>query len=47
MACGSKNVSKNCFKIVSEGSRNLAKWWSPRLGNGAVLAASKPLQVSN
>ena len=21
-------------------------WWSPRLGHGAVLAASKPLQVS-
>ena len=28
------------------GSRNLPKWWSPRLGHGAVLAASKPLQVS-
>ena len=22
------------------------QWWSPRLGHGAVLAASKPLQVS-
>ena len=22
------------------------KWWSPRLGHDAVLAASKPLQVS-
>ena len=21
------------------------RWWSPRLGHGAVLAASKPLQV--
>ena len=30
----------------SEGSRNLPKWWSPRLGHRAVLAASKPLQVS-
>ena len=30
----------------SEGSGNLPKWWSPRLGHGAVLAASKPLQVS-
>ena len=30
----------------SEGSRNLQQWWSPRLGHGAVLAASKPLQVS-
>ena len=29
----------------SEGSRNLPKWWSPRLGHGEVLAASKPLQV--
>ena len=29
-----------------EGSKNLPKWWSPRLGHGAVLAASKPLQVS-
>ena len=30
----------------SEGSRNLPKWWSPRLGHGAVLANSKPLLVS-
>ena len=30
----------------SEGSRNLPKRWSPQLGHGAVLAASKPLQVS-
>ena len=30
----------------SEGSRNLPKWWSSRLGHGAVLAASKLLQVS-
>ena len=30
----------------SEGSRNLPKRWSPRLGHGAILAASKPLQVS-
>ena len=30
----------------SEGSRNLPKLWSPWLGHGAVLAASKPLQVS-
>ena len=30
----------------SEGSKNVPKWWSPRLGHGAVLAASKPLQVS-
>ena len=29
----------------SEGSRNLSKWCSPRLGHGAVLAVSKPLQV--
>ena len=29
----------------SEGSKNLPKWWSPRRGYGAVLAASKPLQV--
>ena len=29
----------------SEGSRNLPQWWSPRLSHGAVLAASKPLQV--
>ena len=28
------------------GSRNLPKWWSSRLGHRAVLAASKPLQVS-
>ena len=27
-------------------SRNLPKWWSPRRGHGAVLAASKPLKVS-
>ena len=25
---------------------NIPKWWSPRLGHGAVLAASKSLQVS-
>ena len=30
----------------SEGSRNLPKWWSHRLGLGTVLAASKPLQVT-
>ena len=30
----------------SEGSRNLPQWWSPRLCHGAVLADSKPLQVS-
>ena len=30
----------------SEGLRNLPKWWSPRLCHGAVLATSKPLQVS-
>ena len=30
----------------SECSRSLPKWWSPRLGLGAVLAASIPLQVS-
>ena len=29
----------------SEGSRNLPKCWSPWLCHGAVLAASKPLQV--
>ena len=29
----------------SEGSRNLPKWWSPRLGRGAGWVASKPLQV--
>ena len=30
---------------LSEGSRNLPKWWNPQLVHGAVLAASKPLQV--
>ena len=30
----------------SEGSRNLPKWWSPRLDHGVVLAASKPLKAS-
>ena len=32
--------------LITEGSRNLPQWWSPRPGHGAVLAASKPLQVS-
>ena len=30
----------------SEGSRNLPKWCGPQLGHGAVVTASKPLQVS-
>ena len=28
------------------GLKEFTKWWSPRLGHGTVLAASKPLQVS-
>ena len=40
------NSILNQLAHSSEGSRNLPKWWSPRLGHGAAIAASKPLQVS-
>ena len=33
--------------LSSDGSRNIPRWWSPRLGHRALLAASKPLQVSS
>ena len=42
------NASRTKTMIVSR-SRTMhhqSQWWSPRLGHGAVLAASKPLQVS-
>ena len=44
--CPTMSPHQEATADSSEGSRNLPKWWSPRLGHGAVLAESKPLQVS-